>query len=193
MRRVARSSPGQGFGGDVDLALCEQLERLFATDVPHFADLDEAHLAVVRDAVGRCIELNDQHFEPVDDLEWIAAIDLADDASLILPSVAALGSGIAKKPAQFTVFRFVRRKLGVNHVGVLIHLTIDLEQLHGQEAIRNLATEQFDRLSGHREASEAEICGRREAYDPRHKVGGEEKDRDDGKENWGEIHFFIDC
>src|SRR3546814_5782269 len=101
-------------GRYLHLVLFEHSQDLFRPNFPEPADLDDACLALFRDTLGGCRELDDEHFQAIEDLQRIGTVDLTNYPGLIDPTVPRGGPGITKQPAQLAVLWFVGRKLRVD-------------------------------------------------------------------------------
>src|SRR3546814_11577336 len=96
-------------------------------------------LALFRDTLGGCRELDDEHFQAIEDLQRIGTVDLTNYPGLIDPTVPRGGTGITKQPAQLAALWFVGRKLRVDRIGVFVHLAVQAQEFHGADAIGDLA------------------------------------------------------
>src|SRR3546814_6747353 len=65
------SLPSDRLGRYLHLVLFENSQDLFGPNFPELADLDDACLALFRDTLGGCRELDDEHFQAIEDLQRI--------------------------------------------------------------------------------------------------------------------------
>src|SRR3546814_3856710 len=65
-------------GRYLHLVLFENSQDLFGPNFPELADLDDACLALFRDTLGGCRELDDEHFQAIEDLQRIGTVDLTN-------------------------------------------------------------------------------------------------------------------
>src|SRR3546814_16110496 len=65
------SLPSDRLGRYLHLVLFENSQDLFGPNFPELADLDDACLALFRDTLGGCRELDDEHFQAIEDLPRI--------------------------------------------------------------------------------------------------------------------------
>src|SRR3546814_2244160 len=63
------SLPSDRLGRYLHLVLFENSQDLFGPNFPELADLDDACLALFRDTLGGCRELDDEHFQAIEDLQ----------------------------------------------------------------------------------------------------------------------------
>src|SRR3546814_8987743 len=92
-------------------------------------------------------------------------------------------------PAQLAVLWFVGRKLRVDRIGVFVHLAVQAQEFHGEDAIGDLATEELDRVLGHSLTREAEIDRCCEAYCTSRNIRGEQQESENCEKDRCEIHF----
>ena len=133
--------------------------------------------------------MNDQHFEAIEDLKRIGSVDLANQASLIDPSISRRCAGIPEEPTQLAIFRLIRRKLQVHGEGVLIHLTVQAQQLHREDSVRDLPAQELDRVLWHSLPGKAEVSCRSEGHSPSREIRGEKQERENCEKDRCEIHF----
>src|SRR3546814_18056227 len=90
---------------------------------------------------------------------------------------------ITEQPALLAVRWFVGRKLRVDRIGVFVHLAVQAQEFHGEDAIGDLATAELDRVLGHYLTREAEIDRCCEAYcTSRHIRGAQQESENCEKE-----------
>src|SRR3546814_12830242 len=86
------SLPSDRLGRYLHLVLFENSQDLFGPNFPELADLDDACLALFRDTLGGCRELDDEHFQAIEDLQRIGTVDLTNYPGLIDPTVPRGGT-----------------------------------------------------------------------------------------------------
>src|SRR3546814_2747233 len=92
-------------------------------------------------------------------------------------------------PAQLAVLWFVGRKLRVDRIGVFVHLAVQAQEFHGEDAIGDLATEELDRVRGHSLTRGAELDRCCEDYCTSRNIRGEQQARENRDKAGCEIHY----
>src|SRR3546814_2298532 len=79
--------------------------------------------------------------------------------------------------------------LRVDRIGVFVHLAVQAQEFHGEDAIGDLATEELDRVLGHSLTREAEIDRCCEAYCTSRNIRGEQQESENCEKDRCDIHF----